>query len=225
MIKKIAFFVFILVSILDIIGIIFKVEGLLYVFKPFIMLSLLFLYTRSVFETNKWYTTALIFSLFGDVFLMYSGQLPFKIGLISFLIAHILFIKIVLHRIEKVSFSSILIAVIPFGTFLLLLVFTIKDSLGELLMPVIIYGFVISAFGTVSLIGYLETKSNKSMWMFIGAIVFMVSDSILAINKFYHSIEIFGVLIMGTYVIAQYFIYRSMILEVEKKAVINPNIY
>ncbi|PKP13790.1 MAG: hypothetical protein CVU08_03420, partial [Bacteroidetes bacterium HGW-Bacteroidetes-3] len=152
MIKKIAFFVFILVSILDIIGIIFKVEGLLYVFKPFIMLSLLFLYTRSVFETNKWYTTALIFSLFGDVFLMYSGQLPFKIGLISFLIAHILFIKIVLHRIEKVSFSSILIAVIPFGTFLLLLVFTIKDSLGELLMPVIIYGFVISAFGTVSLI-------------------------------------------------------------------------
>jgi uncharacterized membrane protein YhhN len=218
MIKKIAFFVFILISILDIIGIIFKVEGLLYVFKPFVMLSLLFLYTKSVFEINKRYATALIFSFFGDVFLMYSGQLPFKIGLISFLIAHVLFIKIIIARIEKVSFSSILTAIIPFGIFLFLLIFTLKDSLGDLFVPVIIYGFTISTFGTLSLIDYLENKSNKSMWMLIGAIIFMVSDSILAIDKFYHSIEIFGVLIMSTYIIAQYFIYRSMILDTEKSS-------
>ena len=106
MIKKIALFVFMLISVLDIIGIIFKAESLLYLFKPFILLSLLFLNSRSVFETNKWYATALIFSFFGDVFLMYKGQLPFKIGLVSFLIAHLLFIKIVMHRIEKVSFFS-----------------------------------------------------------------------------------------------------------------------
>lgn len=217
MIKKIAFFVFILISVIEIIGIIFQVEGILYVFKPFIMLSLLFLYTRSVFETNKWYTTALIFSVFGDVFLMYPGQSPFKIGLVSFLIAHVLFIKIVLARIEKVSISNILTAVIPFGIFLFLLIFTLKDLLGELFVPVIIYGFTISTFGALSLSAYLGTKSDKSLWMLIGAIVFLVSDSILAIDKFYHSIEIFGVLIMCTYIIAQYFIYRSMILDTEKK--------
>ncbi|HCE55170.1 MAG: lysoplasmalogenase [Lutibacter sp.] len=218
MVKKIALFAFILVSVLDLLGIIFKIESLLYVFKPFVMLALLFLYTSSVSDINKWYSTALIFSFFGDVFLMYSGQLPFKIGLISFLIAHILFIRIVTQHIKKVSFLSILTAVIPFAVFLSLLIYTIKDSLGELLVPVIIYGFTISMFGVVSLINYVETKSAKSIWMLIGAIVFMISDTLLAINKFYLPKEIFGVLIMGTYIIAQYLIYRSMVLDTKKSS-------
>lgn len=222
MVKKIALFAFILVSVLDLLGIIFKIESLLYVFKPFVMLALLFLYTSSVSDINKWYSTALIFSFFGDVFLMYSGQLPFKIGLISFLIAHILFIRIVTQHIKKVSFLSILTAVIPFAVFLSLLIYTIKDSLGELLVPVIIYGFTISMFGVVSLINYVETKSAKSIWMLIGAIVFMISDTLLAINKFYLPKEIFGVLIMGTYIIAQYLIYRSMVLDT-RKAAMNTN--
>lgn len=215
MIKKIALFTFILVSVLDLIGIIFTIESLLYIFKPFIMLALLFLYTSSVSDTNKWYSTALIFSFFGDVFLMYSGQLPFKIGLISFFVAHILFIRIVMHRIKKVSFLSVLTAIIPFAVFLLLLIYTIKDSLGELLALVMIYGFTISIFGVVSLINYLETKSTKSIWMLIGAIVFMISDALLAINKFYLPKEFFDIFIMGTYIIAQYLIYRSMVLDSE----------
>lgn len=215
MVKKIALFAFVLVSVLDLIGLIFNIESLLYVFKPFIMLALLFLYTKSVSDINKWYSTALIFSFFGDVFLMYSGQLPFKIGLISFLIAHILFIKIVMHRIKKVSFLNILTAIIPFGIFLYLLIVTLKDTLGELLVPVLIYGFTISVFGIVSLVNYLETKSTKSIWMLIGAIVFMISDALLAINKFYLPKEIFEVLIMGSYITAQYLIYRSMVLDSE----------
>lgn len=211
MIKKIALFAFVLISVLDIIGIIFKVESLLYVFKPFILLSLLFLYSKSVSETNTWYATALIFSFFGDVFLMYPGQIPFKIGLISFLIAHILFIKIVMGRIKNVSFLNILTAVIPFAVFFLLLIYIIKDSLGELFMPVIIYGFTISMFGVVSLINYVETKSKEAIWMLIGAIVFMISDTILAINKFYNPAHIFEVGIMVTYILAQYLIFRSMV--------------
>jgi len=90
------------------------------------------------------------------------------------------------------------------------------------LIPVIIYGFTISMFGVVSLINYVETKSAKSIWMLIGAIVFMISDTLLAINKFYLPKEVFGVLIMGTYIIAQYLIYRSMVLDT-KKAAMNTN--
>lgn len=218
MIKKIAFLVFILISALDLIGLIFKIESLLYLFKPFILLSLLFLYSKSVFEINKWYATALIFSFFGDVFLIYPGNFPFKIGLVSFLIAHLLFIKIVIHRIKKVSFSKILTALILFGLFLYLLIFALKDSLGELFVPVIIYGITISAFGVVSLLDFLNTKSKKSLLMLFGAIVFMISDSLLAINKFYASTHLFEVLIMITYVLAQYLIFRSIILDTEKSS-------
>jgi len=86
---KVLFFVFVGVSVLDIIGIIFRIPILIQVFKPLILLLLLVLYAVSVSKLNKLYVLALIFSFFGDVFLMFSGELYFIIGLISFLIAHL----------------------------------------------------------------------------------------------------------------------------------------
>ena len=210
---KIAFVVFVLVSVIDIIGIIFKFPILVYAFKPLVLLSLLALYTYSVSNRNKWYILALVFSFLGDVFLLFEGQLFFMIGLVSFLIAHILFIKIILSWLTKSSLFNITVAFIPFLITFSGLIYVLKDSLNELLIPVIIYGITISIFGVVSLLNYLNTKTTKALWMFFGALVFIISDSILAIHKFYFSKEILGILVMATYIVAQYLIYRSMILK------------
>lgn len=211
--KKIALFIFLVVSILDIIGIIFKIDSLTFIFKPFILLALLFLYSNSVTNKNKWYATALIFSFFGDVFLLYTGDTIFKFGLGFFLIAHLLFISIVIKRIKKVSFLNNFIALILFSGVLFLLLFVLKDSLFNLFIPVLIYGITICLFGAISLIDYLNTKSKYALLMFIGALIFIVSDSILAINKFYYEALFFQVAVMVTYITAQYLIYRSMVLE------------
>ena len=217
MVKKIALFVFLLVSILDIIGIIFKIDSLTFIFKPFILLALLFLYSQSVEFRNKWYAMALIFSFFGDVFLLYSGENVFKFGLGFFLIAHLLFITIVAKRIKSVSFFNGSISVILFSIVLFLLLFLLKDSLKDLFIPVLIYGVVICTFGVVSLLDFLNTKSKKSLLMFLGAIVFIVSDAILAINKFYNAALALQVAVMVTYISAQYLIYSSMILDKKKE--------
>ena len=210
---KIALVVFVLVSVVDIIGIVFKLPFIVYAFKPLVLLSLLALYTLSVSKRNKWYILALVFSFLGDVFLLFEGQLFFMIGLVSFLIAHLLFIKIILGWLTKSSLYTIIVAFIPFLITFSGLIYMLKDSLNELLIPVIIYGITISLFGVVSLLNYLNTKTVKALWMFFGALVFITSDSILAINKFYFSKEIFGILVMVTYIVAQYLIYRSMILK------------
>jgi len=208
---KVLFFVFVGVSVLDIIGIIFRIPILIQVFKPLILLLLLVLYAVSVSKLNKLYVLALIFSFFGDVFLMFSGELYFIIGLISFLIAHLLFIKIVINQIQKQSISKVIISTIPFLVLFLGLILFLKDFLNNLLIPVIIYGLTICTFGTVSLINYLSTKSRKSLLMLIGSIIFITSDSVLAINKFYNSSHLFEVIIMITYILAQYLIFRSMV--------------
>jgi uncharacterized membrane protein YhhN len=213
MIKKVAFFVFVLVSLFDIVGILFKVPDLIFIFKPFILLSLLFLYSSSVLVRNKWYVIALIFSFFGDVFLLYSGQSLFIMGLVSFLLAHFIFISIVLKRIQKTSFLKIISSVIPFLVVFILLIFGLKESLNEMLLPVIIYGLTISTFGIVSLVDFQNRKSQKSLFMLLGAMVFMISDSVLAINKFYNASHLFEIIIMSTYIAAQYLIFRSMVLE------------
>ena len=215
---KIAFFVFVLAATLDIIGIIFSIPMLVYIFKPLIIFSLLFLYVFSLPKRIKWYVIALEFSFFGDVLLLFSGELFFMGGLVSFLMAHLLFIKIVISRVKKVNFLKALFSAIPFLAVFGLLIFTLKDSLHEMLWPVIIYGLTIATFGAVSLFDFLNTKSKKSFLMLLGAIVFMISDSLLAINKFYNPAHILEVFVMVTYVLAQYLIFRSMILDTEKSS-------
>ena len=80
---KIAFFVFVLASILDIVGIIFSIPLLIYIFKPLIIFSLLFLYVFSLPKRIKWYVIALELSFFGDVLLLFSGELFFMGGLVG----------------------------------------------------------------------------------------------------------------------------------------------
>lgn len=203
---------------LDIAGIIFSRPLLVYIFKPLIIFSLLFLYVFSLPKRIKWYVIALEFSFFGDVLLLFSGELFFMGGLVSFLMAHFLFIKIVISRIKEVNFLKGLFSAIPFLAVFGLLIFIFKDSLNEMLWPVIIYGLTIATFGAVSFFDFLNTKSKKSFLMLFGAIVFMLSDSLLAINKFYNPAHIFEVFVMITYVLAQYLIYLSMILETEKSS-------
>lgn len=215
---KIAFFAFVLASILDIAGIIFSIPLLIYIFKPLIIFSLLFLYVFSLPKRLKWYVMALELSFFGDVLLLFSGELFFMGGLVSFLMAHFLFIKIVISRIKEVNFLKALISVIPFLAVFGLLIFTLKDSLYEMFAPVIIYGLTIATFGTVSFLDFLNTKSKKSLLMLFGAVIFMISDSLLAINKFYSPAHILEVFVMITYVLAQYLIYSSMILDTEKSS-------
>lgn len=198
-----------LVSLLDITGILLNLPILVQLFKPFILLSLIILYVISVSVRNKMYILALIFSFLGDVFLMFEGALFFIFGLVSFLIAHLFFIKIVIQRLQKSSFFAIIFSLIPFLLLLSSLILFLKNYLNELLIPVIIYGFTISTFGVVSLLDFINSKSKKSLLMLTGAVFFIISDSILAINKFYHSSVVFNVIIMVTYIVAQYLIYKS----------------
>jgi len=209
--SKIVLLVFMVVSLLDITGILFKIPILIQLFKPFILLSLMALYAVSVSERNKTYMLALLFSFMGDFFLIFEGELYFIVGLVSFLIAHLFFIKIVFGRLQKSTISKILVSIFPFLTLFLFLIFFLKDTLNELLIPVIIYGFTISIFGVVAMLDYVNTKTTQSFLMFVGALIFISSDSILAINKFYNTTQIFAVLIMITYIVAQYLIYRSMV--------------
>ncbi|NLP58209.1 lysoplasmalogenase [Lutibacter sp. B1] len=210
---KIATFLFFLFSVLDVAGIIFNNQTLIHFSKPFILLSLIVMYVLKVDKKYKLYILALLLCFLGDVFLMYKGEMYFIVGLVSFLLAHFLFIKIVLNRIQNSTLLKVIISTIPFLLFLLTLILTLKNSLGDMLLPVIVYGLTISIFGMVSLLDYLNTTSAKSLFMFLGALVFIISDATLAINKFYHSTHLFEVLVMVTYILAQYLIFRSMILE------------
>lgn len=209
---KIASFFFLIVAIADIYAIVMHNKEVEMIAKPLIATSLVVLYLVSVKKPNFWYVSALFFAFWGDVLLLFQDQF-FVFGLVSFLLAHILLITVSSKFLKQVSISRILIHSLPFLALLIGLIYTIYSGLGEMLIPVIIYGVVISVFGVVTFLIYTREQSTENKWLFLGALTFIASDSILAINKFYHSTELLGVSIMITYIIAQYLICKAMIAK------------
>lgn len=203
---------FLLVSIIDVYGVITNKRELVLIFKPLVVTSLAILYLVSVKKANFWYVSALFFCFWGDVLLMFGDEF-FVLGLVSFLIGHILYIKIVSGFLKKQSLQKIVISAVPFILFFSGIVFLINDNLGTMFLPVIVYGVVISVFGTVCLLNYLQEKTTANLWLLLGAIIFIASDSMIALNKFYQSNQLFSMSIIITYIVAQYLICKAIIVK------------
>lgn len=160
---------------------------------------------------------ALFFSWLGDVFLLmeYKAPLLFIFGLGSFLITHILYI-IYFTGIKSNAASLLykqpllIVAVLLYGSCLVWLLF---PTLGDLKIHVLVYAAVICTMLLCSLHIFFKTD-KKAAWLFVtGALLFVVSDSVLAINKFYKPFTTAGIIIMLTYCAAQYYIITGFIKQ------------
>jgi len=203
---------FLLVSIADIYAIIVGNSEIEMIAKPLITTSLVILYLLSVAKPNFWYVSALLFAFWGDVLLLFQDQF-FVFGLASFLLAHVLLITVSSKFLQQMSISRILLHSLPFLAILGVLLYVIYPNLEELLIPVIVYGVVISVFGVLTFLVYTKERSTENAWLFLGGLTFIFSDSVLAINKFHESSEVLGITIMITYIIAQYLICKAMIVK------------
>lgn len=181
-----------------------------YITKPSILIALiLFFWTQSTAlqKPIRILTVfALLFSLLGDVLLMFDDLSAnyFMMGLIAFLMAHLFYILLFLKyrdKNRKPIWFGLLLIVYGIGMF-----YGLKDGLGEMLVPVIFYMMVILV---MVISAYWRTKT-LGKWsyilVFFGALFFMISDSLLAINKFHTALPLSNVSIMLTYALAQFLI-------------------
>ena len=186
-----------------------------YVCKPAILLSLLIFFwshSRILNKSSRFLmASALLFSLLGDILLMFVnlGSHYFLFGLIAFLIAHIMysiaFAKGRNKSMNPVGFIAILM-LYGGGLFYLL-----NSRLHNMLLPVMLYMLIIL---TMTIFAYLrQGRTVKLSYQFVllGAFLFLVSDSILALNKFYKPLAYSHITIMLTYALAQYFIVVGML--------------
>jgi len=191
--------------------------------KPCLLPLLFYAVVQSEnFENKKWLLAALLFSWIGDCILMFShkGKLYFILGLVAFLLAHILFI--VLFAKQKsayVSFKKPLfwIGFICATVYLAAMSWFLIPSLGDLILPVIVYALTITIMLKMALKGTFDWTRNSKYLVFIGAVVFVVSDSILAFDKFHSPIASASYSIMITYLIAQFCITYGILKLNQKK--------
>ena len=173
--------------------------------QPLIIPSLMAYYIASSTSRKKLYIIALFFSFAGDVLLLDRINL-FLLGIGAFLVTQVLYIYMFSKGLKNSSQRQKLLAFAPFLVFFVALISILRTGLQDFFIPVVVYGIAISVFGSVSLLKYLSDKDAASRNLVAGALLFIISDSMIALHKFQEPRSFYPVAIMLTYVIAQYLI-------------------
>jgi len=210
--KTIWIIVFLLVLLIDLVGVYSNNEALRFITKPLLMPLLaiyLLLRTSSVTSALKvWVFLALFFSWVGDILLLFEERRPnfFLFGLSAFFVAQVFYI-VFFHNIRMREYirgnALLLLLVIVYYS---ILVSVLSPYLGDMKLPVRIYGVVLSFMVMLAMHTTLGKNKRAAIWMMTGAILFVASDSLLAVNKFFSAFDYAGLIIMVTYGLAQLFI-------------------
>lgn len=180
-----------------------------YIFKPLTVSLIIAIALQSQPSVYKYMIVAgLLFSLAGDIFLMLPRD-RFIAGLISFLIAHLIYIAAFTIDGAQASLLTAL-PLLLYGGVMLWLLF---PHLGKMKVPVIVYMLVILLMAWQATNRWINTNVMGSPLAFAGACLFAASDSFLALNRFRRAFKSAQFLILTTYFAAQWLIALSAALR------------
>ena len=149
--------------------------------------------------------TAIVFSMSGDVFLMLDGQLPSSLfipGLVSFLLAHVCYVALFKFDMPWFADRRALLLVAAIGAAMYVFLWT-HGLPAALRLPVAAYVGVIALMAAQAWGRYRQLRSRAALLSALGASFFMLSDSILAINRFVQPLPWSSVSVLGSYYAAQ----------------------
>lgn len=142
---------------------------------------------------------ALLFCAAADIALELAAGKYFVAGLGLFLAAHIFFI-ITFSRDFKFQTSKVPVIVL-FVVYLAMMAFVLTPSLKEMAVPVYVYMTALTLVGI-----FASLRSPKNDFTLYGAISFIVSDSVLAVNRFMMPVAAADYIIMITYYLSLFLI-------------------
>ena len=99
----------------------------------------------------------------------------------------------------------------------MVLIWFIYPGLGDMLIPVLIYALALLGMGVWAHKRRGATSNDSFKLVALGAILFAISDGLIAINKFAYPIPAERILIMSIYISAQYLIVQGLIQQTDKK--------
>jgi len=212
-------FYFILIALIIISQISSFAGSLNFLCKPLLIPILAVFYVSSNPVRNKSFygiLSALFFSWLGDVFLLFEQhyELFFIAGLSAFLIAHLCYIFV--FNLDVKTFQ--LLKTKPFLPLLLMLylfgfLYLLYPDLNELLLPVCIYASIICTMLLFAILRYGQVNLQSFKFCCLGALLFVLSDSVIAINKFLLSFKLAYPIIITLYAIGQFYIIKGSLLN------------
>lgn len=197
-------------------GLLFDLKTVYVSAKPLLMITLGIYFFSATAAYPRWrfyVLAALAFSWAGDVFLISPDW--FTAGLVSFLVAHVFYI--VAYQKTGASTGKLKpLDVVKFVVYGAGLVWLIYPGLGDLLVPVLVYALVLLGMGVWAHKRRGATSTASFQMVAVGAILFAISDGLIAVDKFAYPIPAERILVMSIYISAQYLIVQGLIKHREK---------
>lgn len=142
----------------------------------------------------------LIFCMIGDYTLQW-----FLVGLSSFLIGHIFYIFAFLNTNERTLPTWSKITLLLYGAIMATWIATTVFSSGEIVLTFAVLAYI----SVILMMGWTSIRTGSTLAL-IGALLFITSDSYLAVNKFVLPLPYSHEVIMFTYYSAQLLIALSI---------------
>lgn len=184
-----------------------------YLFKPLattLILAIACLPAAGVEPRYQWaIVVGLLLSLAGDVFLMLPRD-RFVAGLIAFLLAHVAYI---VAFTTGAPFGSAPWLLVPIALLAAGILRVLWPGLGRLKVPVTIYVIVIVLMTWTAAARAVALPTTATLLAAAGAVLFLASDAILALNRFGKPFRAGRALNLATYFTGQWLIALSVALE------------
>jgi len=160
---------------------------------------------------RRWITIGMAFSLVGDIFLMLPVD-AFVAGLVAFLFGHLCFIRAFLSDTRFAARPLAILGCLAYGGLNLWALWpTLPDALH---LPVVVYVVVLAAMGGQSVARAWthgdDALAGAAQWAAGGALLFMLSDTLLAWNRFRFAIPLSALWVLATYYAALWCLARSV---------------
>ena len=184
--------------------------------KPFLMPLLIAYLVTSGKDAPGLLIPALTFGFLGDMFLMIPGEKKkiFMAGLVTFLINQILYTVIFYRSMGGLGDLPLWIypLIVLYVAYGILMYRLLEKGLDGLKIPVIVYMIAILTMGVAALLRVTAFGGECTFWLVLmGSLIFIVSDSVLAFDKFRKRLPLNRILIMSTYIAAQFLIVQGLI--------------
>jgi len=180
--------------------------------KPVLMPVLAIYYVLNCPDVKLVLVFALLFAFLGDVFLIWpQKKLFFICGLAFFMIMQVLYvIFIVKNQVNDVGYTvPALAASLVFLVFGAMIYLKLYRFLNEMKIPVLVYVMVLLTVSFLCFVNMIANFNRFSVVEFLGAVFFVVSDTILAFDSFRRPVRYANLWIMATYINAQLFLFAG----------------
>ncbi|AQZ34444.1 lysoplasmalogenase [Ectopseudomonas toyotomiensis] len=156
---------------------------------------------------RRWIGIGLVFSLAGDILLDWPGDL-FVFGLGAFLLGHLAYLRAYCSDSRQPALAALLLALVAGGAMFAILA---SSGLGELLIPVACYATAICLmlWRALARIGHPHLQPRSTWLAAGGAALFVLSDSLIGIDRFVASFDAAPYAIILTYWLGQWGITAS----------------